>query len=39
MKGKLDEGGAVRPEILYPRLAATDVASTVLLGDPTAVLA
>lgn len=38
MKQKLDAGGEVAPSILYPRLAAADVASTVLLGDPTAVV-
>lgn len=38
MKQSIDAGAPLEPHILYPRLAATDVASTVLLGDPTAVL-
>ncbi|MEM7048165.1 MAG: hypothetical protein AAF604_00830 [Acidobacteriota bacterium] len=33
-----DGSRALAPEILYPRLAAADVTSTVLLGDPTAAL-
>lgn len=38
MKQSLDNGAPVEPSILYPRLAAADVASTVLLGDPTVVV-
>lgn len=37
-KRLFDEGHEVDQELLQPRLAAQDVASTVLLGDPTAIL-
>ncbi len=38
MRGEVDSGRELEPDMLYPRLAAADVASTVLLGDPTAFL-
>lgn len=37
-RDQLVANGVVDASLLYPRLAAADVASTVLLGDPTATL-
>jgi hypothetical protein len=39
MRQDIREGNPLTSAMLYPRLAAADVASTVLLGDPTAAFA
>ncbi|MEM7481667.1 MAG: hypothetical protein AAF481_10880 [Acidobacteriota bacterium] len=39
MRQDIRDGGTPTTAMLYPRLAAADVASTVLLGDPTAFFA